>query len=49
MIASAMMLNEAIKLTAAIGGVVIILGGYVSENKNKEEIINDELEINSKR
>ncbi|MEN8076472.1 hypothetical protein ABFP60_05870 [Clostridioides difficile] len=44
-----MMLNKAIKLTAAIGGVVIILGVYVSENKNKEEIINDELEINLKR
>lgn len=43
------MLNEQIKLIAVIGGVLIILGVYVSENKNKEEIINGELKINLKR
>lgn len=46
MISSAIMLDEPIKLIAVIGGVLIIFGVYISENKNKEEIIKNEVEIN---
>ena len=31
--------KQSIRLIAVIGGALIILGVYVSENKNKEEII----------
>lgn len=46
MASSTMMLDEPIKLIAAIRGVLIIFGVYISENKNKEEIIKNEVEIN---
>lgn len=46
MVSSAMMLDEPIKLIAVIRGVLIIFGVYISENKNKEEIIKNEVEIN---
>lgn len=46
MASSTMMLDEPIKLIAVIRGVLIIFGVYISENKNKEEIIKNEVEIN---
>ncbi|WP_195987668.1 DMT family transporter [Clostridium sp. D53t1_180928_C8] len=39
MISSAIMLDEPIKLISVIGGLLIIFGVYISENKNNKEIV----------
>lgn len=48
MISSAIILNEAIKPITVIGGILIIFGVYVSENKNKYVVIEDVIKMENK-
>lgn len=46
MICSSVMLSEPIKVIAILGGILIVLGVYVSEKKNKQVIQNNEYKNN---